>query len=197
MKNVQVFQRQAASGDGQVLASYEDGTGFLTRYNIGRGQLYYCSTLVEKGWSNLVRGSVLVPMLHRLQEEGSRRLSSIKETVCGDFKAIEGAKSITTEEENSLNGNIPGVFKQQDNLVVLNRPATEDIEGTVTEEELKTIFGSVALNLQEAVQREDDDFKTKLWAPLMAILFLFFLAEGWLTMRSKPAKNDALPEVGI
>jgi hypothetical protein len=197
MKNIQVLQRQTATGDGQVLASYEDGTGFLTRYNIGRGQLYYCSTLVEKGWSNLVKGSVLVPMLHRLQEEGSRRLSSIQETSCGDYKAIAGAKSISDGSESALNGNFPGIFIKSGNLVVLNRAESEDINGTVTQEELTTIFGSVSMNLQEAVQREDDDFKTKLWTPFMAILFIFFLVEGWLTMRQKPTQIDTLPEVRI
>ena len=195
LKNIEVKQRQTASGDGQVLANYEDGTGFLTRYNIGNGQLYYCSTLVDNNWSNLVRGSVLVPMLHRLQKEGAKRLSSIKESSCGDLVSIENAQLVSNAGKSSANQSASaGVFQSSDSLIVLNRPDNEDNFAFVEGEELQKLFGSVSLNLQEAVQREDDNFKTKLWTPLMIILFLFFIVEGWLTKRQKAVKDNALPE---
>jgi len=195
LKNIAVKQRQTASGKGQILANYEDGTGFLTRYNIGNGQLYYCSTLVDNNWSNLVRGSVLVPMLHRLQKEGAKRLSSIKETSCGDNTAIENAKRISNGPQTSAKQSAAaGVFQNEESLIVLNRPDNEDNFAYVEGEELQKLFGAVSLNLQEAVQREDDSFKTKLWTPLMIILFLFFLIEGWLTKRQKAVKDNALPE---
>lgn len=195
LKNIEVKQRQTASGKGQVLANYEDGTGFLTRYNIGNGQLYYCSTLVDNNWSNLVKGSVLVPMLHRMQKEGAKRLSSIKESSCGDAGSIENAERISKTANSSANASAAaGVFKTDSSLVVLNRPDTEDNFAFVEGEELQKLFGAVSLNLQEAVQREDDSFKTKLWTPLMIILFLFFIIEGWLTKRQKAVKDNALPE---
>jgi hypothetical protein len=197
LNKLEISKRQIAVEKGSVLASYNDGSSFLSRYNVGKGLLYYCSTTINSKWSNLVNGGVLVPMLHRLQVEGSRRLSTVEETICGDVKTIGEAKSISSTQSNAFNVYHPGVFKSSAGLITVNRPSTEDLKGSMTEENVKEIFGAVALNLQEAVQHEDDKFKTELWVPFLALLFLFFLIESWLTKRQKPFSQEDLQEVTL
>ncbi len=197
LKDLKILKYKAVSGKGQVLASFADGTAFLTRFNSGKGYVYYCSTKIDRQWSNLLSGGVLVPFLHRLQEVGSRRHSDVVESICGDYKIVEGAESLTSKKGGVFAANHSGVFKTSSGLTVLNRPAVEDSAGFVEEEKLQELFGAVSFNLQEAVQKEDAGFKTKLWGMFLTLLFFVFIIENWLTRKPKPVNHEMPTETSI
>jgi hypothetical protein len=64
-----VYKRQPLNG-GNAIAYFEDGSPFITRRVIGKGQLVVCATTVEPEWSNLRDGTVLVPLIQRLFDAG-------------------------------------------------------------------------------------------------------------------------------
>jgi hypothetical protein len=92
LREVAFQRRQMIVGPKNVLAAFEDGAPFLARQTLGRGEIFFCASLPEKEWSNLSDGPVLVPMMQRLLQAGSRRLESVSSMACGELSASDLAQ---------------------------------------------------------------------------------------------------------
>lgn len=68
------FTNQQSSGQ-ETLLSYRDGTPYLQKYNVDKGNVYLCSSPMDVNVNDLVRNAeVFVPMLYKMAlSAGSRR----------------------------------------------------------------------------------------------------------------------------
>ena len=51
----------------EMLMTYRDGSPFLSKYQSGKGHLYFCTAPLDEEWNNLVRnGEIFIPMLYKM-----------------------------------------------------------------------------------------------------------------------------------
>lgn len=51
----------------EMLMTYRDGSPFLSKYQSGKGHLYFCTAPLNEEWNNLVRnGEIFIPMLYKM-----------------------------------------------------------------------------------------------------------------------------------
>ncbi len=218
--DLRVMRRQVPTVDGTVLASFADGKPFLVRRPRGKGAVYDCATLPAREWSNLAEGTVLVPMLQRMMQEGGRRLGQVQEVFCGE--EVAGAARDMWERldepgvgASRLGGTVPllaGVYRVGGKIIPVNRPATEDEPDMLDEAKVRALFGAVPVRLLEEKTERGGRLQSEVWRLVLIWALLFLVGEGLLTMavaasgghgssppRSPPAatKSEPVPvEVG-
>lgn len=79
------------------LMSYRDGSSFLSKYQVGQGNLYVCTAPLKDNQNNLVRsGEVFIPMLYKMAISASKN-KNIAYTI-GRDEIIETDNKTTNEE---------------------------------------------------------------------------------------------------
>lgn len=162
-----------------VLATFEDGTPFLTREKWGLGEVYWCATLPKREWSGLAEGSVLVPMVQRILTEGGRRLGGVVSVECG--MDVLGAARCLSRTNEVTTGWRSGVYERGAQWVALNRPEGEDQGERVELEEIKKLFGAVPVTVFEESAREER-LQSEVWNVFAWGMLLALLLEGCLTL---------------
>jgi len=186
MTELAFTQRIALSSEGTVLAMFDDGQPMLTKQPAGKGAIYRCASLPEREWSTLGDGTVLVPMVQRLAQEGGRRLGHIADGDAGD-KRFARATPLATFE-SALAGSSQGgagVLQQDGKLVSLNRPATEDELDTLDQDGVKEVLGAIPYRLFEDKGAERAAARTEMWRWFLALMLLFLTAEAVLALPTK------------
>jgi hypothetical protein len=183
---LEIARRQVITGGGTALASFEDGTPFLTRQTTGKGQILFCATQASKEWSQLEQGVVLVPMLQRLFEMGGRRFAMPASVECGEFDPDEnerwtpidssGSKNILTES---------GVYRSGTKLVAVNRPARENDRDVVDATRAKSLLGQVPIYLFDEKQSGSARVQAELWRLFLIVMALCLVVEGILILPEK------------
>jgi hypothetical protein len=196
--SVEVLKRQKISGAAQVLAAFSDGATFLARKTIGRGEIYFCSSLPANDWSTLSDGEVLVPMLQRMLQSGARRLQSAVMATCGDLPAGLAQMSWTGVSEGARDPKLhAGVYKSGNRLLAVNRPATEDEPERLESSRAMALFGDLPAQVFRDVGSRADQLQGEIWRLFLFGMLLFLLAEGWLilpqTRRAENAPKTAKP----
>lgn len=186
-------RRQLPLAAGAALATGPDGTPFLSRLSFGRGQLVSCSTLPVEAWSNLADGLVLVPLVQRLATAGARRFEAVEYEVCGSRRAGRELQSLLAVADDRPAGTAPGavagVFKHGEGMLVMNRPAAEDVPGYLAESSVSALFRGLALYQFHDRRVEGEGLQSELWRGLILAALLCLAAEGWLTRQTVPLIN--------
>ena len=190
-----VIRRQSITGDGTPLATFADGSGLLTRRNVGKGQVLFCATLPNFDWSDLGDGGVLVPMLQRLVHAGARRFTQGAQLACGDFPARsnerwESVASVAAVSDARLHG---GVFRVANQIVAVNRPVREDAWEILDAAKAKELFAGVPVQLFEEKEGAADNKQTEVWRLLLAGMLIFLVVEGILIL---PEPNQSAVRAG-
>ncbi|HUS33842.1 MAG TPA: BatA domain-containing protein [Verrucomicrobiae bacterium] len=181
--SVEVLKRQKISGAAQVLAAFSDGSTFLARKTIGRGEIYFCSSLPANDWSTLSDGDVLVPMLQRMLQSGARRLQNAVMATCGDLPAGLAQMSWTGVSEGARDPKLhAGVYKSGNRLLAVNRPATEDEPERLESSRAMALFGDLPAQVFRDVGSRADQLQGEIWRLFLFGMLLFLLAEGWLIL---------------
>jgi hypothetical protein len=180
-------RRQLMSGPRETLAAFEDGAAFLARQRLGKGEIYFCSSLPDAAWSGLGDGPVLVPMLQRMLQAGARRLQQVSSVACGELSLADqhlpwasvdsvGSKDIGTQA---------GVYRAGDRLLAVNRPAAEDDPELVEPDEARKLFGDLPVQTLQERHFETGQLQGEIWRFFLFAMLLFLVAEGILILPAR------------
>lgn len=190
--NQALFQtRQSIVGHQNVLASFDDGHPFLVRLTAGRGEIYFCSSLPNPDWSTLGEGPVLVPMLQRSLQAGSRRVQQVMNIACGELSPAEVQRNwqaIDTTEPKDIRLHA-GIYQSGDRFVAVNRPEPEDNREALTLAVAQGLFEGLPFQLFQDTGSRMDQLQGDLWRFLLTAMLLFLIAEAMLILPSqRPAQ---------
>ncbi len=195
LSELAVQKRQLILGEKSVLATFADGTPFLTRRVAGRGQILFCASLPNSEWSQLNDGAVLVPMLQRLLQAGGRRFARAGFLECGDVAALG------TERWTAVDGAAPkeirlraGVYRGGGRLVAVNRPAREDEREILEAAKAKLLFGAMPVQLFEEQRSGEGKLQSELWRMFLFGMALFLIVEAVLILPDRAERTDGKKE---
>jgi hypothetical protein len=132
----------------------------------------------------LGEGPILVPMLQRLMQAGSRRLQQHASLDCGELSAADQARrwtAIDTAAAKDLRTQA-GVFRAGDRIVAVNRPAAEDEPGILETEEARRLFEGVSFHLFQERPDASEQLQSEFWRVFLFGMLLFLMAEGALIL---------------
>lgn len=183
LPEVLVTKRTTLSSDDSVLAIFDDGKPFLTKEPIGRGAIYRCASLPVKDWSTLGEGTVLVPMVQRMVQEGGRRLGLIAEGDVGDPGFLRAASLAASDTNGVVSARTTaGIYRQDVKLAALNRPAREDDGDRLDERGVREAMGPIPYRLFEEQGGGASALPTELWRWFLIGMLLFLAGEAFLTL---------------
>lgn len=181
LNELQIYKRQILSGQGSSIAFFEDGSTFIKRKIIGKGQLLLIGTSPEPHWSNLGEGIVLVPLIQRMISIGGKRISQSGMLLCGDMPLIKSYDQVIPVEGKDYKTQA-GIYKINGRLCAFNHPPEEDsfeiIEGT----DARSLFGKVPVILFEEKRAEIPNIQSELWRLFLFGVILFLLIESILIL---------------
>lgn len=189
VQSLSVFRRQALANPHTVLAAFADGAPFLTRQIVGRGQIYFCTTLPNPTWSNLAQGPVLVPMLQRLLESGTERLQLSSMATLGQLDVAAAAQSWDSlvPAENLDPQLHSGVYQSGNQYLALNRPPVEDEAELIAPDEAQALFSPMPAQLFQQQNTTTGNLQGEIWRLILIAMLLFLIIEGLLILPPKPA----------
>ncbi len=187
LAQVSFIRRQAIAGPQSTLAAFEDGSPFLVRQVLGRGEFYFCTSLPSAEWSGLGDGTVLVPMMQRLLQAGGRRLQQVSSIACGELSAADASKpwvcldSIVPKDIHTQ----AGVYRSGERLMAVNRPAAEDEPEILDSDDARKLFGSVPFQTLQGGRAEGSPLQGEIWRMFLFTMLLVLIAEGILILPSR------------
>ena len=194
MRQVEVRRRVAISGTGVALASFEDGAAFLVRQNAGKGMIYFCATSPDGDWSTLSEGYVLVPLVQRLHQEGARRLNAAAFLECGNEQLGRAAAAWEVVSGAGKDPRISaGVYRADERLVAVNRPAAEDTVERLEEGQARGLFGNLSLKMLQEQGGTSDRLQGEAWRFFVMAMLVFLVLEGLLLIPRKEPQAEASP----
>jgi hypothetical protein len=189
LKELDVTRRRQVIGKTEAVAEFADGGVFLGRGRLGDGQVYFCATLPDWNWSSLGEGTVLVPMMQRLLQEGGKRLMSFEEADCGAWSPAEGADAPVSVEGDRDYRTAAGVYQVQERLVALNRPESEDVAVELDAAEVEPLFGDVSFQMLEGSGQKDDGLQSEVWRFFLCCVLFFMVSEGSLIVPGRSRRS--------
>jgi hypothetical protein len=183
-------RRQTIIGPKNILAAFEDGAAFLARQNVGKGEVYFCSSLPQDDWSSLGDGPVLVPMLQRLLAAGGRRLQQASSADCGELGSVDLARpwvSVDSTRQKDIRFE-SGVYRSGDRLLAVNRPSAEDEPDILDSDEARNLFGPLPVQTLEEKHFDFGQLQGEVWRVFVCAMLLFLIGEGILIL---PARRPA------
>ena len=191
---IAVRQRRLPNTTDTALATFADGSPFLTRGRVGRGAYFHLATLPTAAWSNLERGDVLVPMLQRLLQLGARRLSQPTMIACGELSLADRAqdwRAIDTAEPRDIRLHA-GLYQAGDRVVAVNRPFTENEREHLAPASARELFGSLPVRLSAQQTGVTATLEGEVWRLFLFGMLAFLLVESWLILPdNRPAFGTA------
>jgi hypothetical protein len=185
-------RRQSIVGSKDALAAFDDGTTFLARQSLGKGEIYFCASLPDPAWSGLGDGPVLVPMLQRMLLAGARRVQQVSSAACGE---------LSLADQNlpwiSVDSTVPkdirtqaGVYRAGDRFLAVNRPMAEDDSELVDPDEARKLFGDLPVQTLQERHFETGQLQGEIWRVFLFAMLLFLIVEGILIL---PARREISP----
>ena len=189
VSDIRIMKTRALSGYGlNPVATCSDGKVFLERLKSFGGSAYFCTTLPEPGWSSLGEGQVLVPMIQRLLYEGGARLSKTVLEDCGQRLSSESAdseaKDIAPNENKNPRFNA-GIYRCGDRVIVINRPASEDIQESIGPDEFGPALKRIPFTTLHEKSGKETNINTEIWRAFFILMLLFLIAEAFLCLPFK------------
>jgi len=181
-----VTRRAPLQVPGTVLASFEDGKPFLVKQPLGKGAIYWCATLPVREWSNLDDGTVLVPMLQRILQEGGRRLSKADNSEVG---SVVGQASRLSVSQGRVSTDA-GVYQIGTKIVAVNRPAAEDEPDMIDEATVRTVFGSVSFRMFTEKGGATAALQSEIWRWFMVAMMVFLTGEAALALPKRAKERS-------
>lgn len=168
-----------------VLAAFSDGEPLLIHQKAGQGSIYFMTTLPLGTWSNLDQGPVLLPLLQRMGQEGTRRLESTLFLTCGELSEIELDAGWAPLEEDSTNQIAwhAGIYRSGNRLAAVNPPSSEFEPAMMTSETVASLFEGQSFQMfLESSGQNESNLQGEIWRVFLFLLLMFLLVESWLMM---------------
>jgi Aerotolerance regulator N-terminal len=180
-------RRQTISGQKNAEAAFVDGAALLARQNVGLGEIYFCAAQAVDNWSSLSDGPVLVPMLQRLLQDGTRRLQDVAIVSCGEVSAVDLAKEwlpVDSKEQKDIRFQA-GVYKSGERVMAVNRPEAEDDPEVVDSSQMRKMFGDLPMQMFQDHEVATGKLEGEVWRLFLFSMLLLLLVEGMLILPSK------------
>ena len=190
-----IRRRQALAGDLTDVAWFGDGTTLLGRRLEGRGWIYLCATLPRPDWSRLAEGAVLLPMLQRLIETGSARLSLATAIHCGQTPpAHPDGPWIRVGDEGGGNPAMEtGVYRSGDRWLAVNWAPAEADRAQVDAEEMGPLLDGVDWQWFDEAEQGMAGEQAELWRWFLMAMVACLFVEAALILPEKPAARGTSP----
>jgi hypothetical protein len=191
LRELEVFRRAPINGPGGVLASFADGAPFLVRKALGKGEVYFCATSTEPGWSALADGAVLVPMLQRMLAGGARRVNAAVMTECSDLAAVDTTEWTRADEQTASEPRlVAGVYRVAGRFVAVNRPAAENNPQRISPDTARALFRNLSFRMHEERLQGSDRLQGEIWRMFLTLMLIFLVIEGLLVMPANAVKAE-------
>lgn len=187
--DIRILKTRSLIGYGlNPVATCSDGKVFLARLKSFGGSAYFCTSLPEPEWSSLGEGQVLVPMIQRLIYEGGTRLSKTVLADCGQWNSPDNASSDLKDIDLNENKNPrynAGVYKCGERIIVMNRPASEDIQDSVGADEFGPALKRIPFTTLHEKSGKETNLNTEIWRSFFILMLLFLISEAFLCLPLK------------
>jgi hypothetical protein len=182
-----VTKRQLITGQKNAIAAFEDGAAFLVRQSLGKGEIYFCATLPNYNWSSLGDGPVLVPMLQRLIQTGTRHLQQSAIIACGELSASDQGKKWQTVDSTQPKDihTQAGVYRAGDRFLAVNRPASEDEPEVLDVDQAHKLFGDLPFQTMQDRRSPLGQLQGEIWRVFLVIMLLFLIGEAILILPAR------------
>ncbi len=201
LAQTEFIRRQIINGAKNSLAAFEDGSPFLARQIVGRGEIYFCASLPNKDWSNLGDGPVLVPMTQRLLQSGSKRLQQVASVSCGELSQADQQKQWTSVDSTSPKNiqSQAGVYRSGDRLVAVNRPPAEDDLEILEMNDAQKLFAGVSFQMLQDKQTKSDALQGEIWRIFLFGMLIFLIGESILVLPGRASSEpiDTTKRAGV
>lgn len=194
LAQTEFMRRQNIVGAKNLLAAFSDGIPFLARQIVGRGEIYFCATLPNSGWSTLGDGPVLVPMVQRLLQSGSKRLQQVASVNCGQLSPADSQRQWTSVD-STVPKNIrtqAGVYRSGDRLIAVNRPPSEDEPEILQSNEAEKLFSGVSFQMLQEREKRSDALQGEIWRIFLFGMLIFLIGESILILPGKVRAEEAV-----
>jgi hypothetical protein len=150
---------------------------------MGRGEIYFCTSLPLSEWSNLAEGPVLVPMLQRLLDAGAKRLQLSSMIATGELTPQDSKLPWRALTTGATDPRIhAGVYSANDRLLAINRPAIEDEPEILDPNEARKLFGVTGVETFLQPSKRSEHFEGEIWRIFLFSMMAALLLEGWLIL---------------
>ena len=187
------IKRRRTPQQGETLAYYSDGKPFLSCLTLGKGIVYFFSTLPLDSWSSMSDGYVLVPALQRLIEESSSSNSFIQSWFCGEKESKE---SILFEPIGDAKDKVPylhaGIYRVNGRLTAINRPKSENDTLFLTVEQILEKLPNISPRLLEDESSSASNDRSEAWSFFLTLCLILLLGEALLGQPALAHENKAI-----
>ncbi|GAB4253224.1 MAG: BatA domain-containing protein [Candidatus Methylacidiphilales bacterium] len=193
---IELRRWRPAEGGTDAIAWLEDGTVWMGRTLVGKGQVWWCGTLPVRSWSTLGDGPVLVPMMQRLMESRSIQSDAAEMFRCGESPGVlRGGvwEPVTRDGSAETPGLQPGVWRSGQRLVTFNRPDEENDADRMTPADLADLVKPVRVGWDETAAGRDGVREVELWRWLVALAALALAGEAALTLPGRAGAPEQTP----
>jgi hypothetical protein len=202
LAQTEFVRRQNIVGAKSSLAAFSDGVPFLSRQIVGRGEINFCASLPNNEWSTLGDGPVLVPMVQRLLQSGSKRLQQVASVNCGQLSPADLQRQWTSVD-SAARKNIrtqAGVYRSGDRLIAVNRPPAEDELEILESGEAEKLFSGVSFQMLQEREKRSDALQGEIWRLFLFGMLIFLIGESVLILPGKvraEERSTAKREVAV
>ena len=177
----------------RTYASYRDGKPFLMGGRLGDGHVYICTTLPSSSWSDLSRGTVLVPIMQRLLRYGAVRLGGSENGDVGlMWRNKEGEDWVCVDGEGKDPLCDAGVYRIGGKLVALNVPASEFEPDVVKEEDVRRALEGLEVEFVDSnVGDRKKNAASEIWPVFVFLMGLALLSEASLLSGDRLVAREA------
>lgn len=185
-----------------VLAQLDGGIPLLTRVAVEDGAAYFLGTQPADGYSTFLdQGIVFYIMLQRALAQGAAVLGGASSRMCGtvsdeqvlQWTALDAEAAALPPSRRPL---VPGTYQTKTGQVALNRPASEDASGIVTDEQLQQMFGALDYVRIQDQSGQQGSLASEIWRLFLGLMIAGLLAEAVLCVpqsHSRPSTSGTSP----
>lgn len=195
VSGLEVMKRQVVGQSNDELvrfrtyASYSDAQPFLLGGRLGKGQVYVMTTLPSKQWSDLARGTVLVPVMQRMLAYGSARLGGARNDEVGSIWA--GSDWLCVDAEGKDPCCDAGVYRIGGDLVALNVPESEFDPDIVQEADVRSALDGLEVEFVDSDVTNRKNAASEIWPLFIFLMGLTLLGEAAMLSHDQLIRKEA------
>ncbi len=192
LEKLSITRRQIPVAEGATaVASFSDAQPFLLRRAEGKGMIYAMAASIEPSSSDLRQGTVLIPLLRRLQQEGGRRFTRVEWVKCNPDTGAIPLEALAVNRESVPKTASAGVWRRGEGYLVCSRPESEDDDATLDTAEVQSLFSGLDFTQMDGGSgTQGASEEAELWRLFFALLLASMVVEGLLTLR-RPLNEKA------
>ncbi len=185
---LRVYRHCTIEGKGQPLATLGNGVTLLQRGTLGRGSFYFCATLPRLADSTLLQDGVsFYVILHRALATGAATRGKVRQLAAGSEAAREIAPwkllSAAPAEALSLDrSSFAATFQNDDRLVALNRPASEDRAERLNTQQVDELFHGLHYRTVEEEIGSATALASEVWRVFVFLMAVALIIEAALCL---------------